>query len=229
MSKNKASDDLEERKDNLRRRVDDVQPDSLFNNQISPHALAIDIDTTTIQERLLASQHRIKVNCDPPVYLPNTLLMHSDVIRVAYSMVQKEPPAYNSFGDAIFATIEPEDISVVDWIHIKNMLSPGYTYKQFQPHTIDNMLYVCNKYNISLANLGVGDSLKPVIIRKILHIRFTRMHSKQANPMYYDTVIDIYKALLKNQTSCRAVLLCMIHLPVQLYQDILKNLTITVT
>lgn len=197
------------------------------SNQL--HSTISDVDNV-VCARALAAQHRIKVNCDPPVYLHNNLLSNSDVLRIAYSMAQKESPIYDSFGDRLFVIIEHDGISAEEWTDIKNMLSPmrmrGIPCK---PYTIDNLLYICNKYNISLSSMGIHFILEQRIRHAIYRIRFIRMNSQIANPMYYNMVVNIYKDVLKKETTCKRLLLSMFHLPRIMYNDILKNCNISIS
>lgn len=63
------------------------------------------------------AENRIMVNTDPPVYVPNTFLLKSDMLKTLAKVYMADPSRENDeFGNPLLLKLEHENISAACWV-----------------------------------------------------------------------------------------------------------------
>lgn len=164
------------------------------DNQVS------DNDIIYVNKLLEASQKLIQVNTNPPIYLSSTLLSKSDILKQLSSVYCMLGNRSMNQGYPILLELYNEDnMSRESWEALNRMTENSIpNTPSVENTTIDDVLYLLNKYKIAAASLPFNEPASVIRLQEIILTGgiFPRLESREANPIYYDYVVKAYLDLL---------------------------------
>lgn len=74
------------------------------------------MDDIDFNKLIFHAENRIIINTNPPVYVPNTFLLKSDMLKTLSKVYMADPSRENDeFGNPLFLKLEHENISAACW------------------------------------------------------------------------------------------------------------------
>lgn len=75
------------------------------------------MDDIDFNKLIFHAENRIMINTDPPVYVPNTFLLKSDMLKTLAKVYMADPSRENDeFGNPLLLKLDHENISPICWV-----------------------------------------------------------------------------------------------------------------
>lgn len=169
------------------------------------------LEKETVNKRVYATRRLIKVNTEPPMYLNTCLILHSSVLSSLTHLNMKEPIIdANDYGDKCIISIDNDNIPRDTWLLlgfiIENTVIDLHT-KLINNNTLDDLLYICFKYDINVAYVIGGSALGRyekilLVINTICSIKckqyFPRTQNIPEIKKYYDMIGSLFGISIVN-------------------------------
>lgn len=147
-----------------------------------------ELEKEAVNERILESRRLIKITTEPATYLNTTIISKSPVlISMIYASIKNstfETHETNKYGDRCLICLPHDDIPSETWLLFGYLVDKCFTLDiVINETTLDDLLYICFKYEISLCAMlinEVGD-LQP-IIQAILNRKIKQHFPRTQNP-----------------------------------------------
>lgn len=165
----------------------------------------------SIRERLNATYKLIKVTTEPPMYLSTSLIFESSVLTsIAQLNISDGLFETNEFGDKCFICLPSDDIPRDTWIVFGLLIDNNDVESvDINDTTLDNLFYICFKYDIAFDLISETEhsttvkwtkiqSVIQMIYAKSLKQRFPKTQSISEIGSYYKILGRVYASTIYN-------------------------------
>ncbi len=157
-----------------------------------------------VNERILESRRLIKITTEPATYLNTAIISKSPVLTsMIYAIMTHniknstfETNETNKYGDRCLICLPHDDIPSETWLLFGYLVDKCFTLdmNMINETTLDDLLYICFKYEISLCTMLINETgdLQP-IIQAILNRKIKQNFPRTQNPKineYYTELAD---------------------------------------
>ena len=153
-----------------------------------------ELEKEAVNERILESRRLIKITTEPATYLNTAIISKSPVLTSAIYANMKnstfETHETNKYGDKCLICLPHDDIPSETWLLFGHLVDKCFTLDiVINETTLDDLLYICFKYEISLCTMLINETgdwqpiIQAILSRKIKQ-HFPRTQNPKINEYY---------------------------------------------